>query len=220
MIDPDAHVLAAISAELGKARHSMPAVRMATAPEEIIQRATRRRRRHRVTIATISLGLVISGAALVPTIVNHQAAQVSSTKHGQGPLRIETDAWSVVRDSSGIVTLTIHQARNADSLRSALEEAGVPSVVLFQKVCPYPSAGQPQVAAVFPEIKRNAAGVWLRIRPSAMPPGTKILVGFQANGDAVLRLHPRPGLGKTTFIELVLDSSAALATPINGHCSR
>jgi len=53
-----------------------------------------------------------------------------------------------------------------------------------------------------------------------MPAHTTILIGFQAAGDLVLRLKPRPGEGLATFSELVWDSSAHRAAPVNGHFPR
>lgn len=219
MNDPDARTLTAVGTGLAEARNSLSDVRMTTPPQEIIVRGRKRRRRNRIAIAAaVTLGLTAGAALWGPLTATSPAAPVIASPQGQ--VQIRTAAWTVVRDPDGIVTLTIRQFRNADSLRRALAQAGVPAVVLYRHVCPYPSAGQPQVPAVFPGTGHSSADVWLRIRPSAMPSGTKLLIGFQADSDLVLRRHPLPGQGRLTFIELVWDSSANLATPVNGHCPR
>ncbi len=148
-------------------------------------------------------------------------------------LQIHTTAWTVTRRTDGIVTLSMRQDENFGLLRRALAEAGVPAVVLDRTVCPFPAAGQPEVPAVFPAIPVSSTRDWFEIRPSAMPRGTKILIGFHAaNGLVLFQAHkPLSQAAKrrlagseqkvnlTTFALLVWDSSAALATPVNGHCS-
>jgi hypothetical protein len=218
MNDQDAQTLASVRAGLSDARY-MPGVLMRTPPEEIIGRG-KRRRRNRSYLAAV-LGAATAVAVMASVVAGSPASRGGTGRQAPAPvLRIHTAAWTVVRDRDGIVSITMRQAQNSGALRRALAQAGVPAVVLYRHVCPYPETGQPQAHAILPGTGHNGTGSWVRIRPSAMPAHTVILIGFEAVSDLVLRLHPKPGQGLTTYLGLVWDSSAAQATPVNGRCLR
>lgn len=210
MNELDDRTLTEVASDLATARNLLSGVHMTTPPQLIIARGRRQRHRSRVAAAAAAAGLgLAAGAALwLAPAATPPPAPVTAARHGQ--VHIQTAAWTVTRDRGGIVTLTIWQASSPDSLRRALARAGVPALVLFRPACDVP-ATLPESSAVFPGTGHSAAGTWLRIRPSAMPAGTEILIGFYAPNDLVMGPH-------VSFVLLARDSSARLAAPVNGHC--
>ena len=219
MNEHDAELLAAIRDSLERSAAATPEVHLTVPPAGIMTRGRGRRRLFRA-IGGAALGVaLIVGAALGARLLTTGQPQPRPAHHApakSAPAAPHLAAWTVTRDPNGIVTITLRQASDPDRLRQALAQAGVPAIVVVRRVCG-PTSVTPQVPAVFADSGPVSGGVFIRVRPSAMPPGTEILVAFQA----VSGLGPLPGPPAApglTSVELIWDYQAAQVYPVNGQC--
>jgi hypothetical protein len=168
-------------------RDSVADVHTTTPVEQIMSRGRAVRSRRRIPSLAAALaataGTAVAVSALLPA--SHPASHQP---------RVQLVAWTVTRQPSGIIHVTIRELRDPTGLQAALRADGVPASVSFgngqQTAClPYPgggfntSANPALINSVFP-----LPGV--NIRPSALPNGTGVLLAFnQGSQDG------KPGIG-------------------------
>ncbi len=217
MNDHDAELLAAIRDSLARTTAAGPEVRMTVPPAEIITRGRRRRRPLRASTGA-ALGLaLIAGAVLGARLLAAGRTPPGGPARppaSSAPAATGLAAWTVTRDKDGIVTIMVRQALDPENMRRALAQAGVPAIVVVRHLCA-PRGDMPQVPGFFVYSGRVNNAVFIRLRPSVMPPGTELLVAWQA----VIPMGPRPTTAPwMTTMDLIWDYQAADVQPVNGKC--
>lgn len=152
-------------------RDSLADVRMPVTADQITARGTRRRTHRRV--AGLAAACVIAGTAAGAAVLTGPAGQSS----GRSGVHVHLAAWSVDTNTDGTVTLTVHELWHADDLRAALARAGVPAVVTPGQSCLDPR----NQSRLFHSAVLGKDG--LTIRPSAIPPGDKLLISLPTAPD-------------------------------------
>ncbi len=173
----DTNAVDTVRDSLTTARDSLTQVHMTMPLDTIVRHGRARRRRHRLTglagAAVVAAGAVLAVIALLPA--NHPASRQP---------RVQLAAWTVVKQSGGIIQVTMRELRDPAGLQAALRADGVPASVSFgngqQTACrPYPgggfrtSANPALINSVFPGGDGS-----VNIRPSALPSDTGVLLAF------------------------------------------
>jgi hypothetical protein len=166
-------------------------VRLREGLDDVTARGRVLRRRRRAGLTASLAAVVVSGVALT----------LSTDARTDRPAPMSLAAWSVEPAPDGTVVLTIRQLTDADRLTAALQAAGVPALVEFERVPPdAKEAGcaeddqpaLPQLHAVMPIGGGDARGdeSVFTIRRDRMPPSTSlhfVLFEEQARDGAVGR---------------------------------
>jgi hypothetical protein len=165
----------AVRDSLTTARDSLTEVHMTAPLDTIVRHGRARRRRHRLTglAGVMAVGAVLALTALLPA--SHPASHQA---------RVQLAAWTVVKQPSGIIHVTIRELRDPAGLQATLRTDGVPASVSFgngqQTACrPYPGGGLTTSAnpALINSVFPGGSGT-VNIRPSALPSGTGVLLAF------------------------------------------
>jgi hypothetical protein len=156
-------------------KESMSGVHMQTPVEAIVAsgRIRRRRRLSGLAVAGVAVGL---GLTLGVPAVSHSGTAPQSTSANPAQLA----AFTLVSNPNGTATLTLTkgQALDPETLRQALEHAGVPALVKVGTFCH--SQGQPTGLDRVLSSQRRADGtVVIVITPSAMPKGAELSIGYK-----------------------------------------
>ena len=118
-------------------RESVTDVHSATPIAQIISRGRAVRARRR-TPALAGAGAVLAGTALaVATLVPSGHSGVEGSRHPGNPLaNARLAAWTVAKQASGDIDVTIRQLRNPAGLQSALRADGLPVRVSYSRPRP------------------------------------------------------------------------------------
>jgi hypothetical protein len=157
-------------------KDALSGVEMDTPVDEIMA-AGRSRRRRRMSGLAVA-GIAVAGLATgVPAIGNHGSAPVSPPGRSG---TVQLAAFTVVSNPNGTATLTLLKGAtlNPDSLSRALAGAGVPALVRVGSFCDQ-HAGPAGLDQVLSSERRADGNVVLVFKPSAMPAGTKLSIGFK-----------------------------------------
>jgi hypothetical protein len=178
----DNSVLGAVRDSLTAAKGTLTDTHMSTPLDTIVQRGRAARRRHRL-IGLAGTAAVAASAALVVGLTA-VAGSVSAPSTGA----IRTEAFTLVSNANGTVTLTINlnELLDAAALQNDLQHDGIPAIVNSGSFCssdPAP-AGFLQVVSFSPSptlgrFTTIPPGVHptITFNPSAMPAGTELSFG-------------------------------------------
>ncbi|GAB2585014.1 hypothetical protein Aab01nite_53410 [Paractinoplanes abujensis] len=167
-------------------RSEFEPVRLRTGLADVTARGRALRRRRQAGVAA---GL--TAVAAVSVLALNLIPEVQTDR----PAPMKLAAWSVEAAPDGSVVLTIRQLTDADRLTDALQSAGVPALVEFERVPPQAQqvgcaeddqAALPQLNSVMPvgrSVVRDNERVFT-IRRDRMPPGTSLhFVLFEEQAD-------------------------------------
>lgn len=159
---------------LNVVRDSMSGVRMSTPAHEVIS-AARARRRHRRLAATAGGG-VLAAAVAWPLALGGQQVNAPPAVH------VQMAAFSIDSNADGTVTVKLTKEESLDpvTMKNALAQAGVPAEVTINKWCDTtPPGGRDGLDDVVTMDKVGDQPPQMIITPSAMPAGTKLLIGIR-----------------------------------------
>jgi hypothetical protein len=202
----DTNAVDTVRDSLTTARDSLTGVHMTTPLDTIVRHGRARRRRHRLT-GLAGATAVAACAVLAATALPSASHPASHQPHTQ------LAAWTVVKQPSGNIFVTIRELHNPAGLQATLRADGVPATVTFlgqlNPACyPWPGAGLrgPHTPAgdtlfnnVFPTAPPGAPAGVIVIRPSALPSGGGVQL-------AAAFAHAEPGAGITIGAGLVQTS--------------
>jgi hypothetical protein len=153
---------------------------MDTPAETIVMRGDARQRRRRLAGVAVGGALAATLGVGVPALMSSAASAPSVPA---SPTQLA--AFTLVSDHNGDATLTLAKDRVLDpeALRQALAADGVPSVVRVGSFCHSPAAPPPGLDAVLSSQRRADGSVVLIIRPSAMPKGAQLSIGYRPLSD-------------------------------------
>ncbi|WP_440087189.1 hypothetical protein [Streptosporangium sp. LJ11] len=159
---------------LNVVRDSMSGVRMSTPAHEVIS-AARARRRHRRLAATAGGGVLAAAVAWTLTLGGQQV-------NAPPAVHVQMAAFSIDSNADGTVTVKLTKEESLDpaTMKNALARAGVPAEVTINKWCDTtPPGGQDGLEDVVTMDKVGDRAPQMIITPSAMPAGTKLLIGIR-----------------------------------------
>lgn len=175
-------------------RESVTGVHMTIPEEQIVSRSAAIRARRRIPAAAGALA-VAGGAALAVTAL---AAPGHQPGH---PVSARLAAWTVAKQASGDIDVTINQLKNPAGLQTTLRADGLPVNVSFSGAplsasCqPYNHVSKSVLGAVV-RLSSSGRSAHFVIDPSALPSGTGLSV-FDDPGAGALKQAPRTqGTGK------------------------
>ena len=154
-------------------RESVTGVRMAIPEEQIARRSRAIRARRRIPAAAGALA-VAAGASLAVT------ALVPSGHQPGHPVSARLAAWTVARQASGDIDVTINQLQDPAGLQSTLRADGLPVNVSFSGTplsasCEPYDASRDVLAAVV-QVSSSGERASFVIDPSALPDGTGVSI--------------------------------------------
>ncbi|HEV7962405.1 MAG TPA: hypothetical protein VGP57_07700 [Actinoplanes sp.] len=146
-------------------------------PVDKIMAAGRSRRLRRRSVLTAA-GVAVAGLAIGVPAVGNFGATPTPPRSGSSPVQLA--AFTVVNNPNGTATLTLLKGAtlNPDSLSQALAGAGVPAIVRVGSFCDQ-EPGPDGLDRVLSSERRADGNVVLVFKPSAMPAGTKLSIGFK-----------------------------------------
>ena len=160
-------------------REQRDKVPMTVPVEHVISRGRRLRTRRRA--AAVAAGLVVPAAAAVVV-----TALLPASRPASHQARAKLTAWTVVKQPSGDIAVTIRELFYPDGLQSKLRADGVPARVTFGapgkhswRCRPYPGR-RALMAQVFPP-DPQAPTAAIVIRPSALPVGAGVYIDDTSN---------------------------------------
>ena len=168
-------------------RESVTGVHMAIPEEQIARRSRAIRARRRIPAAAGALA-VAAGAALAVT------ALVPSGHQPDHPVSARLAAWTVARQASGDIDVTINELQDPAGLQSTLRADGLPVNVSFSGP-PLSAACQPydpskDVLSAVVQLSSSGGSAYFVIDPSALPSGTGVSI-FDDPGAGPLSGTPR-----------------------------
>jgi hypothetical protein len=174
-------------------RESVTGVHMTIPEEQIVSRSAAIRARRRIPAAAGALA-VAGGAALAVT------ALVPSGHQAGHPVSVRLAAWTVTRQASGDIDVTINQLKNPAGLQTTLRADSLPVNVSFSG--PAPSAScQPynnvskSVLSAVVQLSPGGKSAHFAIDPSALPSGTGLAIYDNPGGGAPPPSPPAQGTG-------------------------
>jgi hypothetical protein len=174
-------------------RESVTGVHMTIPEEQIVSRSRTIRARRRIPAAAGALA-VAGGAALAVT------ALVSSGHQPGHPVSARLAAWTVSKQASGDIDVTINQLQNPAGLQNTLRADGLPVNVSFSGAplsasCkPYNNVSKTVLSAVV-QLSPGGKSAHFVIDPSALPNGTGLSVYDNPGGGAPPPSPPAQGTG-------------------------
>jgi hypothetical protein len=168
-------------------RESVTGVHMAIPEEQIASRSRTIRARRRIPAAAGALA-VAAGAALAVT------ALVPAGHQPGHPVSARLAAWTVARQASGNIDVTISQLQNPAGLQSTLRADGLPVNVSFSgpplSASCQPYAASKEVLSAVVQLSSSGGTAHFVIDPSALPSGTGVSI-FDDLGAGPLSGTPR-----------------------------
>jgi hypothetical protein len=157
-------------------KDALSGVEMDTPVDEIMA-AGRSRRRRRMSGLAVA-GVAVAGLAIGLPAVGNYGTTAAPPISGSRPVQLA--AFTVVSNPNGTATLTLLKGvtLNPDSLSRALAGAGVPAIVRVGSFCDQ-HPGPDGHGQVMSSERRADGNVVLVFRPSAMPAGTELSIGFK-----------------------------------------
>ena len=171
-----------LTAELRELRDYSAEVAVPAAPrlDSITAKGRRLQRRRRIAVTGLAVACAGVATAVVLNLASvPQPARSPASIGKKAPARIQTGAFTLVSNSDGTVTLTIHPVELFEpaTLQNDLKEYGIPALVTIGKICssdPAP-AGLSQVESFDPGTP--SVDATLTIDPSAIPAGSELSFG-------------------------------------------
>jgi hypothetical protein len=193
----DDATITALRGSLTAARDSLTDVHLGTPVDTIVRRGRAHRQRRALggltAVTAVAGGIVVAAATL---------------GSGAGPATAKLDAWTVTKQTDGIVKVTIQDVRDAGGLQETLRADGIPVTVNFPGHDFEPStAGPPLPASCQAVTMSDAQNAHLQERILPMPK-----LGGLKPTDAVILIKPAaipPGIG------LSIEAWAAPAGTLN-----
>ena len=174
-------------------RESVTGVHMTIPEEQIVSRSHMIRARRRIPAATgalaVAAGAVLAVAALVPS--GHQPGHPASARLA---------AWTVAKQASGGIDVTINQLQDPAGLQSMLRADGLPVNVSFSGAplsasCqPYDHVSKDVLSAVV-QLSSSGGSAQFVIDPSALPSGTGLSIYDDPGAGAPPASPPAQGSG-------------------------
>jgi hypothetical protein len=167
-----------------RVRESFTGLRMDTRVEDVFARSRARRRRR---LSGLTAGAAVTATAAVATALTlggaapSRPANPASASPGPGrPGPVTLAAYSVTSGPGHSTTLTLRKGRrfDPDALREDLARHGIPALVTVGTFCrstPAPPGGIGQVLQ--PSTRPDGSDAMV-INGQAMPPGTKLSIGY------------------------------------------
>lgn len=200
----DTSVSSAVRSRLAEIHGSLSDVHMGIPVGDILDQARRRRARRGHAVLAVAAG---TGGSLALAAV--LMAPGGAARSGAGPAQLT--AWTVSRQATGEVRVTIRELKDPAGLQRELRADGVPASVRFGRNQNPACRGYPMSLAllnrVYPPLSRsqNHGEVVIVIRPSALPSGTGVQIS-----TSFRRVH---GLGlMATMSGLVYASPGCTGT--------
>jgi hypothetical protein len=162
---------------LCQVRESFPVVHMETPVESIVARARSRQRHRRAGLAVSGLTTGLVGVVAISGVVSPRLGSPPADRP-----TAQLAAYTMVANPGGSTALTLRKGKqyrlDPDALRDALAQHGIPALVTVGRMCnsdPEPASGVDQVVSP----RRLPDGsVTLTINPAALPPGSKLSIGY------------------------------------------
>jgi len=155
--------------------------------EEFLVAAARRPARTNQRARYAAVGLAAAAVATAAAVGISYGTVGGPPPGASGGAHTHLDAFSVVANADGTVTLVLSQGQLFDpaTLRQALAKAGVPALVTVGSVCTahFAAAALPQVISHSPG-QPGGRSVTI-ITPSAIPSGQELSIGYFANGNGL-----------------------------------
>jgi hypothetical protein len=171
---------------------SVTGVHMTIPEEQIVRRSRAIRARRRIPAAAGALA-VAAGAALAVT------ALVPSGHHPGHPASARLAAWTVAKQASGDINVTINQLQNPAGLQSTLRADGLPVNVSFsgspQSASCQPYAASRDVLSAVVQLSSSDGSAHFVIDPSALPSGTGVSIYDNPGGGVPPSSPPAQGTG-------------------------
>jgi hypothetical protein len=167
-------------------REQRDKVPMTVPVEQVISRGRRLRTRRRA--AAVAAGLAVPAAAAVAV-----AALLPAGHPVSHQARAKLTAWTVVKEPSGDIAVTIREVFNPAGLQSKLRADGVPVRVTFGAPrkhswrCRSYRASRALAARIFPP-DPQAPTAAIVIRPSALPAGVGVYIDDTSNAYGYIGL--------------------------------
>ena len=174
-------------------RESVTGVHMTLPEEQIVSRSRTIRARRRIPAAAGALA-VAGGAALAVT------ALVPSGHQPGHPVSARLAAWTVTKQASGDIDVTINQLQNPAGLQTTLRADGLPVNVSFSGAAlsasckPYNNVSKSVLSAVV-QLSPGGKSAHFVIDPSALPSGTGLAIYDNPGGGAPPPSPPAQGTG-------------------------
>jgi hypothetical protein len=155
-------------------QESVTGVHMTMSEEQIVSRSRAIRARRRIPAVAGALA-VTAGAALAVT------ALVPSGHQPGHPVSVRLAAWTVAKQASGDIDVTINQLQNPAGLQSTLRADGLPVNVSFSGAplsasCqPYDNVSKDVLSAVV-QLSSSGGSAHFVIDPSSLPSGTGLSI--------------------------------------------
>jgi hypothetical protein len=199
------HTLTAIKDHLAEVRDSLGVAHPSIPASEIIDRARRRRVRRRLIPGLAGTLALAAGAAVAVTSLGAPGA-ASNGRTGT----IRTAAFVLTRNANGTDTLTLSKSQVLDpaALQQALARDGVRALIKINADCTSNPAPPPptSIGVVSFELPdgtplpvptthepgtRLPADVVIVFKPSAIPAGTEMFVGYRTFGTLAVPVRVR-----------------------------
>jgi hypothetical protein len=155
-------------------RESVTGVHMTIPEEQIVSRSRTIRARRRIPAAAGALAAAAGGALAVTALV--------ASGHQPGhPVSARLAAWTVAKQASGEIDVTINQLQNPAGLQSTLRADGLPVNVSFSgpplsaSCQPYDNVSKDVLSAVV-RLSSSGGNAHYVIDPSALPGGTGLSI--------------------------------------------
>ncbi|MCP2337444.1 hypothetical protein [Actinomadura rupiterrae] len=185
------------AAVLDALKDSLDGVTMSTPVEQIVAGGRARRRNRRVAGAGAVTGVAVAGLALGMSTLSNPSSTAPPALH------IQTAAFTVARNTDGTVTVSYDKHRyftDHAGLEQALRKAGLPVQIREGVFCRGPKddgrltpAGEgPGMDKVLSGRRSGDGSVTLVFRPSAVPHGQQLFIGFLTSAQIGVT-HGRPG---------------------------
>jgi hypothetical protein len=173
-------------------RESVTGVHMTIPEEQIVRRSRAIRARRRIPAAAGALA-VAAGAALAVI------ALVPSGPQPGHPVSARLAAWTVARQASGDIHVTINQLQDPAGLQSTLRADGLPVNVSFsaspQSASCQPYAASKNVLSAVIQLSSSGGSAHFVIDPSALPSGTGVSIYDNPGAGAPPASPPAQGTG-------------------------
>ena len=208
-------------------RGSLDGVTMGTPVEDIVAAGRTRLHRRRLVGAATAVVAATGVAFGVATYANPSAAPPAAP---DSPLRIQTVAYTVARNTDGTVEVTWDKRRyfdDRDGLQAALHQAGFPVVIKVGEFCTGPnddatldpSGTGPGVESVVKAESEADGKVTFVFVPSAMPAGKQLFIGYLSPAQLAVT-QGAPGSVERLISTGVPLSCTTVAPPPHGNARK
>ncbi len=177
-------------------RQPFAGITMTMPLDAVIARGRSRRRRRRLPGLTAATVSAVAGVALV----------VSALGGGTGrsaPAPADLAAWTVVRQPSGIIAVTVRELSDPAGLQRTLNADKVPAVVVFDEPAHAGCDYSGHTLAILRKVlqrRPSATGAVFLIDPAAIPSGARLWLDVGSATARPSSPSPQPSAGKPSGI--------------------